>query len=434
MKQKYLTYLSYLTLIFMITSCKTYTEQNGNVRNAMKTNNIAKAIEDIDKSDIANQERNYALFRMEKGMLLYLDNKYDDSIKLWLQADQKLDDLYTTSISNTTASMIVNDSMTDYEGEAHERILLPIFSSIAFYSNNNVNNAQVMIRRTYDIINHLSFSQQGKNTLKYDSFSHYFSAFVYESKGEWDNALIEYRSALNNLIAAEKTEKNSLNEAKEIILKALGRLAEYRNRTDILGQIKQISPNLKWENQEKFQSKSEVFIVYESGLSPIKVPETKTIPTGKTTVTISFPKYEIQPYKSHMANIFIHNQLVTQTVKMEDIGKMAVQALEDRRIKDMAKMITRVLAKTAAAQKLADHDDAASNLAGMALGFINSKTEVADTRSWTSLPDTIQIARITIEPNKETEIQIRPEADAVKSFSVKLNPGEKKLYRFRTFN
>lgn len=115
-------------------SCQTYTKENASMREELYAGDIPKAIKTVDDSSIASQDRNFALFRMEKGMLLYLNKQYDKAIELWLQADKKLDDLYTTSISKTAESFIINDSMSDYEGEAHERVLLPIFSSISFFS------------------------------------------------------------------------------------------------------------------------------------------------------------------------------------------------------------------------------------------------------------------------------------------------------------
>ncbi|MES2615523.1 MAG: hypothetical protein V4591_08915 [Bdellovibrionota bacterium] len=409
-------------------SCQSYTNKNADMRNEMYAGNIEKATKTLDASDIATEDRNFALFRMEKGMLLYLAKQYDSAAQLWLQADKRLDDLYTTSISRTAASFVINDSMSDYNGEAHERLLLPIFSSMAFFANNNINNAQVMARRAYDVTNALQNENEGKNTFKYDAFSHYFAALVYEAKNDWDNALVEYRLSLSNL--SQNSTANEKSASKNEILKAMGRLAQYRNRNDILHQIKKEAPNLVWMDQETLLKKGEVYIVYESGKVPIKVPEEIIIPTGKTVAKISFPKYKEVPYSSHYADIYVAQKHVQRTTVMESVGKMAEQALSDRRVRDIAKMAARVIAKDVAARKLTDENP----FAGLAVDIFNVATEVADTRSWTTLPDTIQIARVPVEARKETEVVIKPQHGEEQKFSVTLNPGEKKLYRFRTFN
>jgi len=59
-------------------------------------------------------------------------------------------------------------------------------------------------------------------------------------------------------------------------------------------------------------------------------------------------------------------------------------------------------------------------------------TEVADTRGWTTLPDTIQIFRVPVAANKNVTITVKPEYEEPKVINVTLAPGEKKLYRFRT--
>lgn len=429
-KLKYGKLFLFSFFALLAVSCQTYTSQNAAMREEMYADNIPQAIKTLDDSSIATEDRNYVLFRMEKGMLLYIDKQYDLAIKMWLQADNRIDALYTTSISRTASSFVINDSMSDYEGEAHERLLLPIFSSMAFFTNNNIENAQVMIRRAYDVTNILQSENEGKNTFKYDAFSHYFGGLVYETRQDWDNAIVEYRLALDNLSKDEDVNKNPTSSQKMEILKSLGRLAEYRNREQIVKQIKKEFPNITWIKEQSLLNKGEVYIVYECGKSPIKVPENIVVPTGKTIVRISFPKYKNLPYASHYADIFVKNKLTHKTVVMENIGKMAYEALSDRRVRDIAKMAARVISKDLVARKLNDENP----FAGLAADIFNVATEVADTRSWTTLPDTIQVARIPVEADQATEIEIRPQVGAVKKFSVTLHPGEKKLYRFRTFN
>jgi uncharacterized protein len=418
-----------LLSITSITACQSYTQENQKIRNDLYEGKFKEATTKLDESSIATEGRNYSLFGMEKGMLLYLQGEYPDATKNWMQSDRKLDDLYTTSISKTTASFIVNDSMSDYTGEAHERVLLPIFSSIAFFANNDQNNSLVMIRRTYDIKKALEADNEGDNLFKYDAFSHYFSAMVYETKNDWDNAIVEYRNALKN-IQNNQAQKGNFKSAENQILRDLGRLAEYRNRNDILSDIRKTNSSLTWEKHEDLLKKGEAYIIYESGNSPIKTAKDIIVPTGKTVVRISFPEYKDIPYKSRYSDVYIDERSAGRTVVMEDIGKMAKQALEDRRFRDIAKIAARVIAKDLAARKLGDENP----LAGLAANVFSVVTETADTRSWSTLPDTIQVLRVPLTPNKDIKLAIKPEFGSSINYTLKLAPGEKKLIRFRTFN
>lgn len=418
-----------LLSITLITACQSYTQENQKIRNDLYAGKYKEATTQLNESSLATEARNYALFGMEKGMLLYLQGEYSNATKQWMQSDRKLDDLYTTSISKTTASFVVNDSMSDYTGEAHERVLIPIFSSIAFFANNDQNNSLVMIRRTYDIKKALEADKEGSNLFKYDAFSHCFSAMVYETKGDWDNAIVEYRNALKN-IQNNSPQKGNFKYTENQILKDLGRLAEYRNRNDILSEIRKTNSNLSWEKHVDLLKKGELYIIYESGNSPIKVAKDIVVPTDRTVVKISFPEYKDISYKSSYSDVYIDEKSVGRTIVMEDIGKMAKQALEDRRVRDIAKIAARVIAKDLVARKLSDENP----LAGLAANVFSVVTEVADTRSWTTLPDTIQVLRVPITPNKNIKLTIKPEHGSSINYTVKLAPGEKKLIRFRTFN
>ncbi len=418
-----------LLSILSVTACQSYTQENQKIRNDLYARNFKEASIKLDESSLAKEGRNYSLFGMEKGMLLYLQGEYPNATKQWIQSDRKLEDLYTTSISKTTASFIVNDSMSDYTGEAHEKILLPIFSSIAFFAANDQNNSLVMIRRTYDIKKSLEADNEGANLFKYDAFSYYFSAMVYETKNDWDNAIVEYRNALKN-IQSEQQQKGNFKDAENQILKDLGRLAEYRNRNDILNDIRKVNPGLTWQKHNDLLKKGEVYIIYESGNSPIKMAKDIVVPTDRTVVRISFPEYRDIPYKSRYAEVYIDDRSAGKTVVMEDIGKMAKQALEDRRVRDIAKIAARVIAKDLAARKLGNENP----LAGLAANVFSVITETADTRSWTTLPDTIQVLRVPLTPNKDINLILKPEYGTSLNYKLKLAAGEKKLIRFRTFN
>jgi hypothetical protein len=286
-----------------------------------------------------------------------------------------------------------------------------------------------MIRRAYDIKKALENDKEGTNLFKYDAFTHYFSAMVYETKGDWDNAIVEYRTALKN-IQNNSSQLSLFKSAENQILKDIGRLAEYRNRNDLINEIKKINSNLTWEKQNNLLNKGEIYIIYESGNTPIKQPKEFLVPTDKTVVRISFPEYKDIKYKTHYSEVFIDEKSFGKTIVMEDIGKMAKQALEDRRVRDIAKIAARVLAKDLVSRKLGNE----SPLAGLAANIFSVATETADTRSWTTLPDTLQILRVSVLPNKDIKLVIKPENESPIIKIINIAPGEKKLIRFRTFN
>jgi hypothetical protein len=417
----------YLCLIFLFffTGCQTYTQSQQSMQKEFANAQWSAALQALEKSGLGTEERNYVLYRMEKGMIEYVSESYAEPITLWDEASRKIDDLYTVSISKTATSFMTNDTVTDYRGEAHEWVLLPIFSAIDFFAQNNINDSAVMIRRTWEVLDNLKSENEGKNTFKYDAFSYYFAGMVFEAQRDWDSALVSYQNARSNL----GNQMSAPGHAQEAIVKAMGRLAEYRKRSDLLTDLKKTNPSVKWESQEKFNQMGEVYVIHEVGLSPIKVAKDFFIPGGGDRILrISFPDYRDVRYVTTSSRVSLNGSFVGQPILMENIGQMARQALEDRRLWDFAKIAARAVAKDAAAQELGEK----SPLLGVAANVFGIATEVADTRSWTTLPDNIQVLRVLVPPNVDNTIEVKPLLLPAQKWSVNLRPGEKKLIRLRT--
>jgi uncharacterized protein len=408
----------------LITGCASYTEHSRSMREALYNEHFEQAMENLDKSRIASSSQDYVLYKMERGMLAYLNQKYSSAIQELKSADDKIEELYTTSLTRTAATFIINDSMSDYSGEAHERVLLPLFASIAYFANQEPNKARAEIRRTYELLNALQEENKGKNSFKRDAFAHYLSGFVYESQKEWDAAIVEYRTALESL----EGELPS-SEAIELIGASLGSLAEYRKRPDMIKLAQKAYPSGSWEKLQDLKDKGEILVIYECGKSSIKVPQDFFLPLGDSLVRISFPVYVRQTFLSQGATVTLNGERAGRTLLLEDIDEMARKSLEDRRLKDFAKMTARLIAKGALNKKLSD----ANPLLGLVMNVTSLITETADTRSWTSLPANLQVLRKSIPSHSDVIVRIEPQYGKPFERILNVKPGEKRLLRIRTF-
>ena len=120
------------TLSFFLLGCATYTDQTARVRELVLCGETQEAISHLEESSLAGRKKDEVLFRMERGMLHYLSENYDKASKDWERSFYKSEELYTLSLSKTAASVTVSEDLTDYEGEDHERVLVPIFSALSF--------------------------------------------------------------------------------------------------------------------------------------------------------------------------------------------------------------------------------------------------------------------------------------------------------------
>jgi hypothetical protein len=402
------------------------------MREALYNNAYTTALKKLDESSVAKSSSDQVLYRMERGTILYLSGKHELAAKEWDLASRRIEALYTMSLSSQAASLAINESFADYEGELHERVLLPIFSALAYFADGQPNKAIVEARRTNEILRVVNDNQKDKkNVFARDAFAHYLSGLVYETKEEWDAAIVEYRQALD---ASEKNRTWLTEVSSRPIAEALARLGEYRRRPELVQQARKAVPDLTWSNQGELASQGEVYVVYESGRSPLKVPQDIPVPIDNGVVNISFPVYKRSYYSARYASVSVEGRKVGETVVMQDVGKLAEQALGDRRGRDIARMIARVIAKDQASRAAGRAAGQFGPLVRLATSVAGAVTERADTRSWTSLPDTIQILRIPVPANTLVRVRVAPNASKPEEFGVKLRPGEKKLVRLRTFD
>jgi hypothetical protein len=416
-----------IPIFLSLAACATYTDQISKVRSALLGGESNHALTVLEKTDIAHRSRDEVLFRMERGMLHYLSGRNEDATKDWAKASKRSEELYTTSLGKTLASLTVSEDMTDYEGEDHEKILLPIFSSLAYFSAGELGKALVEIRRTYELINQLKLDRDDAK-FRIDGFPYLISGLLYEASANWDAAIIEYRKSLVSYLH-NKSDQSS--EIEKLVADSLWRIAEFRRRDDIITFLSDNGFKKPKQTLNQKLSEAEIFVIFEDGQSPIKVAQDYLVNLGTSVINLSFPRYQQISNPGWQTQILCDGSVCGQTSKSSDIGELAQNALERRRLKDFAKMTARLIAKEqvrrAAQKQLGD-------LGSLAVMVANLATERADTRSWTLLPANIQIARISVPAEKNVTINIsHPTLLKPHQWVIKLPAGKKRLLRVRGF-
>jgi hypothetical protein len=419
-------------LSLFVVSCASYTQETESIRSAVYLSNYSAALEKLDKSSLATQSRNKALFLMERGTILFLDQKYRDAAKDWRTASEHIDKLYTTSISNTAASFAVNDSYSDYEGELHEKVLLPTFAALAYLSAGDIAGARVEVRRTDELMTALENAGNDKPKYQRDAFTHYLSAIIYEAGREWDSAIIEYKRGLDNLKSGKSWNDSKISPDHFAL--PLCRLAKFRNRSTLFTEARESARNkAECDKQSELSNQAELIVFYENGRSPIKVARDIVLPIQGQVVRVSYPSYERKSYSSTGAVVTIDGNREGRTSLIEDIGLLAEKSLESRRTRDIVKMAARVIAKDQAARATGR---ALGPLAGLAASIVGAVTETADTRGWTSLPGELQVLRIPLKASlagKNIRVEVVPENGKPLRQEVEVQPYQKVFLRLRTF-
>ncbi len=414
------------------TGCASYTDDTKTIRAEVFGNRYKEALEKLDKSSLATQKRNRVLYLMERGTVEYLNQEYVRAAADWRKASEASEQLYTVSLSSTAASLAVNDSFADYEGENHEKVLLPIFSALAFLAAGDPRSARIEARRTDELMTALENAGNNKPSYARDSFAHLLTGLIYESLSEWDSAIIEYKRGLDNLTSSNSRKDRNVDVSH--FVEPLCRLAKLRGRQALLTELRaKARPGSRCPQTEDWQKMAEVIVFYENGRAPIKVARDIVLPVQGQIVRVSYPSYDRVSYSSRGASVSIDNKTSGRTTVVQDIGDLARKALEERRLKDIVKLTARVIAKDQAARATGR---ALGPLAGLAASVVGAITETADTRSWTTLPDEIQVLRAWVpvqRRERKVTVQVVPDNGKPINREAVLKPGEKIFLRLRSF-
>ena len=389
-----------LLCVLLLTNCATYTGEMTKFREAFYDENT-EALSLLEKSPVASRSQDKVLYHLERGMLEYVSKDFKEATNNFSAAETLIDQLYTTSLSKEAGGLAIGEYLTDFKGETHEQLLTLLFSAQSYLSLKKPSAALVDIRRLQEKI----------STLKIETpmpYVHYLSGLIYEMNKNWDDAIISYKKAWD-----DKLIESSI---------PLKRLALLRNRKDILNLLPKTTPK---------SEETEVVFVLENGRSPIKVPENIFVPLNDTVVRVSFPVYRDVYYGSRYASIALNEKFLGNTENILDINSLCKQSLEKRRSKDLMRAALRVFTKDQAARRLGQ---SFGIFALILTNIFSVATETADTRSWTTLPDSLQLYRFSLNPNTSYDLRIKPQQGPAHNVRLRLAPGEKKFIQIRTFS
>lgn len=247
-----------------------------------------------------------------------------------------------------------------------------------------------------------TLSQDDKNPILIaDPFSRYLTGIIYEDLGEWSNALIAYRKAYT----AYKAHQSKYSLSIPTYLKHdLIRLTDYEGLHNERDRYIKEFKIKKWTKQTRQNKYGEVIFIMNNGLAPIKRQRTVAHAAIKgQLVRISLPFYQKRRNGFYTARISAANSSAS-TTEVKDINNIAEKTLATYLPTITARAVARAAAKHNVAREVGDQNA----WAGLAMMVTNYATEVADTRSWLTLPGELHLARLPLKPGKyDINIELR---------------------------
>jgi len=400
-----------VTMPIILGACAGSHDETSNlVQSATVGNNFDAGIAQLDARFKSASAKKEVLYNLEKGELLRLAGKYEESNVAFLQADESVKKWESSAASGakaagTLGAALISERLKTYEGHDYEKVWLTTRLALNRISLGDFDGARVDIKRTHEreaIIQRVrsgavaaaeadaqkngakseakelsgypteSLNDPEVLTLKngyQNALSHYLAGFLYESLNEPSMAAPGYRAAIE------------LHPGSSLLEEGLRGLDE---RT---GAAKQS------------QAMTDVLLVVETGVAPARVPKSFSvpIPTGVTipVVTISYPV--ITPSNDPPLQALAVDQATLQFDKVVDLNVMARRELKDEMPGMILRGITRGITKGVMQDQLQKQAGIWGALAGAAFSAV---TEQADDRMWRMLPDRVYVARTRLAPGE----------------------------------
>ena len=368
----------------------------------------AKQFRNIEKADKDDAFLAWA----EIGMAHHVRGNPAAATEAWLKADQVLadfDDRPTISgrtITEGFVSALVNEKALPYDGEDFEVALLHGMLAWDFLRQGDLNGAMVEVARGYQI--EKKAEDRYGNTYGMNRFARFVAAVAQEVDLAFDEAEIDLRLL---------EEEDPGNPAVQYSLERVRRLQGAGGREE--------------------RALAQLVVVYEAGRMPNKVATEIRYQTRRSLGRVSLPAFGTPGFARQGLEVRVAGESVGKTAVLEDILTVAQQNLEDRLAWIIAKGIGRAAAKTIVVDRVAkevedEHGEGWGFVASVLGSLLQTSTERADLRSWSTLPQRIEVLRVPVEPGEHALSVQLPGAGEVALGIHSFQPGRPVLVTVRS--
>ena len=393
--------------------------------------------------------RNRLLYSMDRGMTLHLAGDYVQSNAQLELAAQEVERLYTRTVRTETAAFLTSDNVLPYEGDPYEHVMINIIKALNYAALGQLMEAVVEARQIDHRLNVLSDTAKEKDGYREDAFARYLTGVLYESTGDLNNAFIAYRKAYEIYEATKSWARTPM----PLMLRAdLLRTTDALHMTTEFEEYRRLFPETHWMPRPEQQNLAQVVVIGYNGRAPRKEDAFLDIPISLSAlqlvllnrgvihasnrqerrvadsvlyglngrvVRVALPK--LIPQKTQVLHETVTlmprvGEPISATSELVYNGTaLAERSLSDRMPGITTKALARAAVKFAAAEAATRGSQHAVNkgdapwvglLVGVLAHGLAVASESADTRSWRTLPDEIQMSRLWVPPGEyETRIQ-----------------------------
>lgn len=427
--RRWLTVLGVALALSGCANMKSHDALTSQMQTAQKTGGIPGALKTLEASATSADEKSALLYNLERGELLRLDHKYNDSTQAFLLADSKVKEWEESTKTNPQKmlSMLgagtISERLKVYEGQDYEKVWLTTRLALNRVAAGDLDNARVDIKRTHEReamiaefrAKETAAAEEEAKSKGAGAVGKEINGYPVETLNDPEVLALKngYQNALSHYLAGFLYEvMNEPGMAAPGYRKAI----ELKPETGVLEEgLRGLDARTSFTHKRR-QRMTDVLFLVEAGDAPARKPRAFTVPVptpgGLRTVSISYPT--IEPSTDPLLTNLSVAGREFKLEKVVDVNVMARRALKDEMPGMVFRGVTRALVKGVMQDQLQKN----AGLLGALVGSIASAvTEQADDRLWRMLPGRVYVARGYL-PEGEHKVQIN---GRVFNINVKVN-------------
>lgn len=424
-------YLIPLAAALVLTACATGPTHDSKLAGTLAATNqgdISGAIKQLE-SQTEGAQKSDLLLNLEKGELMRIGSRYQESLSAFEVADVKVNEWEAAAKSSPAKLMgqigaiLMGDNSRDYEGQDYEKVMLTTRMAMDRVSLGDLDTARVDIKRTHEreaviAAFRAKETEEAEKDAKakgvtsgakelngypvetlndpevlklkngfQNAWSHYMAGFVYEALNEPGLAAPGYRKAIEL-----RPDLPVLEEG----LRGLDKRTSFRRQ----------------------KGATDVLFIVESGHAPARMSQKfmLPVPTGNGLITVAMAFPVIQPDKNAQSIDQINlGSMALPTALITDFNVMARKALKDELPGIQLRSAIRAIGKGVVQDQV---NKQLGPLGGLIGNVVAAATEPAsDDRMWRTLPGRIFIARTFVTPG-DYDLRIPGQPDGSKKVTI----------------
>lgn len=343
---------------------------------------------------LAEEEgRDQLVYLLDYATALQAAGRYEDSIKVFLQAEKLSELVDYHSISKVATSLALSEEMVQYKGEDYEKVLINNMNAMNFLALGRLEEALVEVRRVNEKLYKLK--ADGKKDFNQSPLALYLGAMIWESDRKFDDAYIAYKKTYEVL--------PDYRPLREDLIRA-GIRAQ---RPEEVEKWKKLFPEVVIKPEWRDRSMGEIVVVYMHGWGPRKQPRPESPRFPRlVSVTRGYPNFSVSVFPGEYSSEQTQMVSYANGQPIYSVDDVAIMALEGDYARLVGSRIAGIATKAVLAEQLRQKDNALGQIAWIAMNLADR----ADLRQWSTLPSSFSIARI---PVKAGRYNVRMESNGV---------------------